>query len=237
MNQLVLKVKEVFYNLFQREKDLKHQHSEYIKCKNSPEYFINKYCLIETTLTNNQVEILNTIKNKKIILIEQFIDSKIGITTLLWLYTLHQLAFKSPRRNHNIIRLCILSKNKETACLCLENIIKMYNNLPDFLKSVNTSKTKFTYTVVDYCGYKSTVYSYDTNPLYIRAKTFDLIIIDDLDCYPNDIEMLLEEVYLQSYKTIIFYATNSLSIKRLIENFDYDSDKISYLQITQEEDL
>lgn len=113
---------------------------EYRKCSESPEYFIKEYINITHPLRGRvpfalyrfQERIVSEIKCNRFNIIRKFRQA--GVTTIMCAYALWYIIFK---KNKNIM---VVSIGDREACLFLERVVEMYEDLPPFLKPKVTTR-------------------------------------------------------------------------------------------------
>ena len=156
-------------------KAIKQQQSEYIKCQNSAEYFIKKYCVLDIhsnktfDLYEWQKKALDIFKTKKLILVEQH-ELQQGASSLLAAFALHQLLFRTPRKYKDIFKICIFSRSSENACNILTIIENMYEKLPVFLKGKNERKTRTIFSITTNNDTTASILSHTNNTTYIKGR-------------------------------------------------------------------
>jgi hypothetical protein len=169
------------------------------KCKESPIYFINNYCTIQSPIKGNVPFILHSFQEN---IINRFDDNKwsitlqprqMGMTSLAIAYSLWFMIFND---NKNIY---FESPNDNMDKVMISKLKNMYNNLPTWFKE--HIPTVFT----------SSIYSFklsnnsNVGPL-LPKKNIDLCVLDNAS-YISDINSQKE--YIKDSSKIIMYSQSN----------------------------
>jgi len=166
---------------------------EYIKCAQSPEHFMRKYCYIQHpqrgriifNLYPFQGKVLNLWKENPYSVVLK--SRQLGISTLAGGYSLWLMIF---HKDKNI--LC-LSKTQETARNMVTKVKFMYDNLPSWLKVASEEKNKLSLRLTN----GSQIKAKSSNSDAARSEAVSLLIIDEAAFIDN-----VEETWAAAQQTL-----------------------------------
>ena len=157
-------------------KDLKQIiREEYIKCAQSPEHFMRKYCYIQHpqrgrvifNLYQFQGKVLNLWKNNPYSIVLK--SRQLGISTLAAGYSLWLMLF---HKDKNV--LCLATK-QETAKNMVTKVKFMFDNLPSWLKVDSEENNKLTLRLSNGSQIKAVSAAGDAG----RSEAVSLLIVDE----------------------------------------------------------
>jgi len=148
---------------------------EYIKCAQSPSYFMHKYCYIQHPTRGRiifglypfQDKVLSLWKDNPYSIVLK--SRQLGISTLTAGYSLWLMLFQSDK---NI--LCIATKT-DTAKNMVTKVKFMYNNLPSWLKIIAEEDNKLSLRLTNGSQIKAVSAAGDSG----RSEAVSLLIIDE----------------------------------------------------------
>jgi hypothetical protein len=148
---------------------------EYIKCVESPQHFMRKYCTIQHPkrgkikfdLYDFQSDMLNDFKDNRYNIILK--SRQLGISTLSAGYALWMMLF-NPDKNI----LCI-AKDKDTAKNLVTKVRVMYSGLPQWLKTKVTEDNKLSLVFSNGSQIKAVAATQEAG----RSEALSLLILDE----------------------------------------------------------
>jgi len=160
------------------QSQVKHQLSEFFKCKKDPIYFIENYVQLEAPGGN---VLMKLYEPQKIFLMSLINDHhcialksrQIGISTLTQAYVTYVFTFYK-----NVVCGMVSIDGSESTSFC-KTIISMLNNLPDFLRPKFVKDTEQTFILDSGCKfYASQVNSAKPGGLF-RGRAITIAIVDE----------------------------------------------------------
>lgn len=158
------------------------------KCREDPIYFITRYVKIDHPVKGRipfelfrfQQRIVNEVHNHRFNIVRKFRQA--GVTTIMAAYSLHMIIFE---RHRNI--LCVSIGDREAKAF-LNRVVKMYDELPVWLKPKVTERNKSTLEL-------STGSKIKSQPAGAgRSESASIIVVDEA-AFVKDFEEFWQAVF------------------------------------------
>lgn len=148
---------------------------EYIKCAQSPEYFIMKYCMIVHQkrgmipfhMYDFQKEVLDEIRRYRFNIILK--SRQMGLSTLVSAYSLWLMLFNDHKN------VCCISYRQDTAKNLVKKAKLMYDKLPVWLKEELTENNKTSFQFAN----GSRMWAESTGENAGRSESISFLILDE----------------------------------------------------------
>jgi len=157
-------------------------HSEFLRCKESPDYFIDTFCIIEDKtqrewvpfhLWDAQYKVLNQVNaNDQVIILKA---RQLGLTWLLICYALWMMIFRPGSG------ILLFSRRDDEASELLDRMKNVHERLPRYLKAEITTDNEHE---LSFGNLDSWARAFPTTKHSGRTYTATLAIIDEADFIP-----------------------------------------------------
>ena len=150
---------------------------EYLKCAQSPVYFMKKYYMIQHPQRGRQYFDLYPFQEQVLVLFQKHSDSiinksrQLGISTLVSAYSLWLMMFQKDK---NIL---VIATKQETAKNMVTKVRFAYNNLPDWMRKIakSTSNNQLSLSLSNGSQIKAVSAAGDAG----RSEAVSLLVIDE----------------------------------------------------------
>ena len=148
---------------------------EYVKCVESPQHFMRKYCTIQHPkrgkmkfdLYDYQDDMINEFKSHRYNIILK--SRQLGISTLSAGYALWMMLFNADK---NIL---VIAKDKDTAKNLVTKVRVMYHNLPQWLKTKLDEDNKLSLRFSNGSQIKAVAATQEAG----RSEALSLLVLDE----------------------------------------------------------